>query len=204
VDKGGRSAVDGDFQIKGGIPVIKYHVSSLEVVELACDRMLEIKEQQLRCTKGCYGWYIESSDLGKLDPRNTKVSRRIFLYIGTVRDTPQSSVTSRFLSELCGPQLSTDRGMSLDTDFVVSIILAMLSDRGVDVHFALLSRKAGTTEEVRLARQKNPILQRVTDRRVSLYPDLRLGMGGGAFDNAGNEVLEAFTTRLRGALLDDG
>jgi hypothetical protein len=109
-------------------------------------------------------------------------------------------VTARFLGELVGAQISSDKhGEKFDTDFAVSLAVAFLSDRGIDVYFDALSDVHGATAEVKIARRERPLLQTVSSSRVKLSSDFKRRIpsdnAGRAETVMGNEV-EAFGQAL--------
>ena len=173
-------------------------------VQVPTEFLTQLKKDQIQPVRGCYGWYIHCRDLQKLgitfassDPTE------IFLYVGTIGEGCTASITSRFLGELCGPQVSTDQGQKFDTDFVMSAVLAFLGEKSVDVCFTLLSERTGTDEEVGLAKQKRPVLQKVTGRRVVLHSDLKRKIGDN-MQTAYDKMLQAVLRRLRERAAESG
>ncbi len=155
--------------------MVVYQVHGTERQKIEASLLKTMKDEQIKCIKGVYGWYVLSDDLEKLDPEYGVLdkNKRIYLYIGTVTDAPMSSVTSRFLGELYGAQISTDKGSKFDTDFAVSLVIAFLCEKEIDVYFEVLSEIHGIEEEVRIAQQEDPILQTVSARRVQMRPDIK-------------------------------
>jgi hypothetical protein len=160
--------------------MIVYQIHGTERQRVESSLLKAMKDEQIKCMKGVYGWYILSDDLQKLDPEYNILDRhkRIYLYIGTVTDAPMSSVTSRFLGELYGAQISADKGSKFDTDFAVSLVIAFLCEKEVNVYFDVLSDIHGVEEEVRIAQQEDPILQTLSARRVQLRGDIRRAIVG--------------------------
>jgi len=175
--------------------MIQYEVNGAQIA-LDPTFLHEIKRQQIRGAKGCYGWYILRSQLPSSTDRVAQ-SERVYLYVGTVTDAPMTSVTSRFLAELSGAQVTTDKGRSFDTDFVVSSALAFFTQRGINITFEILSEVNGRQEEIKIARERRPILQRVTDKSVQLLPELKRKIGHDPADS-----FEAITIQLQ-RLLDN-
>jgi len=106
--------------------------------------LFNAKKEQLRYEKGVYGWYI------------CEDNKKIYIYIGKSQ-AAFSSIASRFLGELCGPQVTTNKGKSADTDFRVSLTIALLTSMGYDVYFEHLSFKP--EDEGDFIRKYKPILQ---------------------------------------------
>ena|SRR5437660_7662076 len=158
-----------------GIKMVIYQVHGTERQKIDASLLKAMKDEQIKCIKGVYGWYILSDDLKKLDAEYGALdkSKRIYLYIGTVTGTHMSSVTSRFLGELYGVQISADKGSKFDTDFAVSLVIAFLCEKEINVYFDVLSDTHGIEEEVRIAQREDPILQAVSAMRVKLRPDIK-------------------------------
>jgi len=131
--------------------------------------------------KGVYAWYVRLRDIEILGteyrlPANDTAygtQDRIFLYLGTVYAGTRRSVAMRFVGELLGPQISSDKNRSFDTDFTVSCVVEFLCRQGLNIYFDVLSNIHGCAEELRLAKEKQPILQKVGEKSVRLYPDIK-------------------------------
>ena len=147
--------------------MIIYKTKEAEI-KLNIPWLSQIKKEQIKCLAGVYGWYFISDGVKK------------YLYIGTNTDARFSSVTSRFLGELCGPQITTDKGKSLDTDFALSSCLGFLNEKGYNIYFEKLSDIPGKKEEIRIAKEKNPLLQKITEKRVCLNKNIKLKINNSA------------------------
>ena len=161
--------------------MVIYQVNGAERLRIDASFLKTLKGEQVKCIKGVYGWYILSGDLDKLGLTNDfpeERDKRIYLYIGTVAGGCVSSVTSRFIGELSGAQISTNMGANFDTDFAVSLVIVFLGDNGIDVYFDVLSETHGNVEEVRIGREKQPILQEVKRGKLSLHGDIKKKIGG--------------------------
>ncbi len=163
-----------------------------------------IKHEQAKEIRGVYGWYILSKDLSKLDIQ-VKTLERQYLYVGTVAGRCLKSVTSRFLGELCGAQVCTDKfGKKFDTDFAMSCVIAFLSEKGIDVYFHVLSEDYGRNREVEIARRVKPVLQTVTKNSVRLNSCIKREIVKQKVRSEDFEALgQAVVDRLRGVLTAD-
>ncbi|PYV70033.1 MAG: hypothetical protein DMG97_20335 [Acidobacteria bacterium] len=171
--------------------MVVYHVGGTEFT--VDTTFLEVaKQEQAKEIRGVYGWYILPKDLIRLGLQS-RTDQPTYLYIGTVTDKRLKSVTSRFLGELCGAQVCTDKeGKKFDTDFAMSCVITFLCEKGVDVYFHLLCEKCGQSYEVGIARNVKPVLQRVTPKTVRLHPSIRKEITLTADDikNVGAAVIE--------------
>jgi hypothetical protein len=183
------------------------------VYQVLGNEIVRIPPSFLKRRKGVYGWYVLRQDLELLGPE-FKLStsnepngtpERIYLYIGTVKGGPRRSVAARFVGELLGSQISTDMQKSFDTDFAVSCAVDFLCQKGMDVYFDVLGDVHGTDEEMRIARDKRPLLQKVTAKKVFLHTDIKRKMAGTLLDEKTLEaeivaVGEAVLRRLKEAI----
>lgn len=149
---------------------------------------MPLRRHQVCCERGVYGWYVLARDVEtafqfRAAPNHEE---RIYLYIGTVTDKEGKSVTSRFIGEFFGAQISTDKHKSFDTDFAVSCAVAFLCQKQLDVYFHVLS--AEKNREVETARSKDPILQKVTPKSVCLRPEIKRRIRSGT--DLGKEIQE--------------
>lgn len=159
----------------------------------------------LKRRKGVYGWYVLAKDVEMLGPvyrtsdsdHANSTPERIYLYVGTVKDDPRRSVAARFVGELLGPQMSSDKHQSFDTDFAVSCVIEFLCEKGVDVYFDVLSDSHGHDEEAKIAREKQPILQKVKLKQVCLHDDIKRRIAGKNFDDEIAAVGPAVLHRLK-------
>ena len=83
-------------------------------------------------------------------------------------------------------------------DFVTSAVFGLLTEKNVDVYFVQLSTGTGRAEEISLAKQKRPVLQKITDRAVRLHPDVKPRVGDNihvAYDSILQTVLKMLQER---------
>jgi hypothetical protein len=180
--------------------MVIYQVNGAERLRVEASFLKILKEEQVKCIKGVYGWYILSTDLDKLCPGNDfpeEGDQRIYLYVGTVKGGCVSSVTARFIGELSGAQISTDKGAKFDTDFAVSLVIAFFCEKGIDVYFDVLSETHGNVEEVRIGREKQPLLQKEKRGRLSLHDDIKKKIAGRDMAGEMATVSAAVLDRLR-------
>lgn len=158
--------------------MIKYIVNNTKI-NIDAYWLSGINNEQIKCVRGVYAWYIFEG------------GKKIYLYIGNTKENVCSSITSRFLGELSGPQISTDKGKSFDTDSTVSACIGFLVAKDYDIYFEKLSDNI--EDEVSIAREKKPILQKVTENRVCLDNNIKVKINDnieGAFDNIKKELLK--------------
>lgn len=154
------------------LPMVIYQVKDVRQ-EINTSFLRVLRQHQASCEKGVYGWYVLTQDVRNSFQFEVTscCEERIYLYIGTVTAKEGKSVTSRFIGELFGAQISTDKHKSFDTDFTVSCAIDFLVEKGLDVHFHVLDDDI--TREVEIARKRKPILQKVTSQKVSLRPEIK-------------------------------
>lgn len=160
--------------------MITYQVNNVEI-KIDVSWLSKINSEQINCIRGVYSWnaIIDGSEQ--------------CLYIGTVTDANCSSITSRFLGELLGSQISSNKGISFDTDFTVSACLGFLNDCGYEIIFKKESDKHGKIEEVRIAIKKQPLLQNVTEKSVILKSDYKMKINDNipeAFNKIQDKIIE--------------
>jgi hypothetical protein len=153
------------------------------VYQVQGTELLRIPTPFLKRMKGVYGWYIQRSDAQMLCPgieactsdQSELQAERIYLYIGTVTAGPRRSVAARFAGELLGSQICSDNKLQkFDTDFAVSCVIEFLSAKGINVFFDLISDQHGSDEEIKIARVRQPILQRIRGtRQLWLHEDVK-------------------------------
>jgi hypothetical protein len=169
--------------------------------------LVRIPSSFLNRMKGVYGWYVLRQDLEVLGPEyrlpagdQASGKRKIYLYIGTVKDGSRRSVATRFVGELLGPQISCDQNRSFDTDFAVSCAIEFLCNNGVSVYFDVLSSYHGGVEEVRIANAKQPVLQEITPRTVRLRGDIKRKIAGKDLNEEIRATGEVVLQRLKECL----
>lgn len=175
-------------------------------IEIDVSFLKPIKQEQIKAKKGVYRWYVLRDDLKVLFSQDELsgsdqaqgAPEKIYLYIGTVADSPRASVTARFLGELCGASISTkgkkEKREKFDSDFAVSYAIALLDDDGIDVYFDLLCERHGREEEKGLVQKQRPILQK--DNSAQLHSHFKREIKR---DNLAEE-LEHFEKELLGRL----
>jgi hypothetical protein len=179
--------------------------TSMVVYQVHGNEVVRIPKCFLEKMKGVYGWYVLREDLEILgcefqratSDQGNRTPQRIYLYVGSVGDGPRRSVSARFVGELLGAQISSDQQKSFDTDFAVSCVIELLCEKGMNVYFDVLSDVHGNAEEVRIARDKQPILQKVTSRRVCLHSDIKRRMTGNDLADEIAAIRQAVLDRLK-------
>ena len=155
-----------------------FHNINNEVIFVDLSFLSAIKNHQIQCQEGCYGWWISSADLVKFDNNNYKQEgavSKVYVYIGRAGRGVGGfrSITSRFLGELVGAQITTDRHhIRFDTDFITSATFALLTEMNIDIHFEILDNNP--EREVEIAKDLGEIiLQQVGLNSVYIRRNLK-------------------------------
>ncbi len=175
------------------------------VYQVQGEDLLTVPTRFLNRIRGVYGWYVRPREVAILGPEyrlsaNEPANRtpdRIYLYVGSVKAGNRKSVAVRFVGERLGPQISSDKNHSFDTDFTVSYVVEFLCNQGLNVYFDVLSTIHGGAEELRLAKDCRPILQKVGEKSVRLHPDFKRKITARNLEEEITEVRDATLCRLR-------
>lgn len=180
--------------------------TSMIVFQIGGKEIVSIPATVLTRVKGVYGWYVLGEDVEVLGPEyritgndhGVSTPERIYLYVGTVKDEPRRSVAARFVGELLGPQVCTDgKNKKFDTDFAVSCVIEFLCANGLNVYFDVLSNVQGEAEEMRIAHNERPLLQKITPKTVRLLPDFKRTISGSCLNDEVAAIGPAVLQRLK-------